>query len=250
MDSTLEILHSNNKHGSATNFKIVTNNKRLKWSPCCPSLMWSYLNTCSTQSKMRLGGAVVTCSSLRPGFDSDSRPQGGMSFTFHSQCLVVFPSGFSSTLRRARNCSDWKCLVRPTGLARTCSGWGKINGFTHQAIQWRGCHQPTMGRGIIIKQLCGREWGTITVEDTEFPVGGDANRWFWQIFLKPAWNCKNLDPEGASKILLCRYTTASCSNGGCGAIMPTSMHMKSKSTGIFKIFKSCLLLTDQQDQKS
>ena len=54
----------------------------------------------------------------------------GMSFTLHRQCLVVFPSGFSSTLRRARNCSVWNCLIRPTGLARTCSGWRKISGFT------------------------------------------------------------------------------------------------------------------------
>ena len=46
----------------------------------------------------------------------------GMSFTLHSQCLVVFPFGFSSTLRRAQNCSNWNCLIRPTGLARICSG--------------------------------------------------------------------------------------------------------------------------------
>ena len=50
-----------------------------------------------------------------------------MSFTLHSQCLVVFPSGFSSTLKRAWNYSDsnWNCLIRPIGLARTCSGWRK-----------------------------------------------------------------------------------------------------------------------------
>ena len=35
----------------------------------------------------------------------------GMSFTLHSQCLVVFPLGFSSTLRRARNCSNWNRLI-------------------------------------------------------------------------------------------------------------------------------------------
>ena len=36
------------------------------------------------------------------------------------------PSGFrlrvSYNLRRVQNCSDWNCLIRPTGLARTCSG--------------------------------------------------------------------------------------------------------------------------------
>ena len=41
-----------------------------------------------------------------------------VSFTLHSQCLVVFPSGFSSTLRRALNCSVWNRLIRPIGLAR------------------------------------------------------------------------------------------------------------------------------------
>ena len=41
-----------------------------------------------------------------------------------------FPLGFSSTFRRAWNCSDWNHLLRPTGLARDCSGWRKINGFT------------------------------------------------------------------------------------------------------------------------
>ena len=45
----------------------------------------------------------------------------GMSFTLYSQCLVVFPWGFSSTLRRAQNCSNWNHLIRLTGLARTCS---------------------------------------------------------------------------------------------------------------------------------
>ena len=34
-------------------------------------------------------------------------------FTLHSQCLVVFPLGFSSTLRRVRNCSNWNHLIRP-----------------------------------------------------------------------------------------------------------------------------------------
>ena len=53
----------------------------------------------------------------------------GMSFTLHSQCLLVFPSGFSSTLRRVQNCSVWNYLIRSTGLARTCSRWRKINGF-------------------------------------------------------------------------------------------------------------------------
>ena len=39
----------------------------------------------------------------------------GMSFTLHSQCMVVFPLGFSSTIRRARNCSDSDsdCLIKP-----------------------------------------------------------------------------------------------------------------------------------------
>ena len=46
-------------------------------------------------------------------------------FCLHSQCFVVFPLGFSSTFRRAWNCSYWNCLIRPTGLARTCSGWRK-----------------------------------------------------------------------------------------------------------------------------
>ena len=57
----------------------------------------------------------------------------GMSFTIQSQCLVVFPSGFSSTLRRAWNCSNWNRLTRPTGLARTCSRWCKTNGFTSRS---------------------------------------------------------------------------------------------------------------------
>ena len=54
----------------------------------------------------------------------------GMSFTLHSQCLVVFPLGFSSTLRRAGNCSNWNRLIRLTGLVRTCSWWCNFNGFT------------------------------------------------------------------------------------------------------------------------
>ena len=39
----------------------------------------------------------------------------GMSSTLHSQCLVVFPMGFSSTVRRVQNCSDsvWDCVIRP-----------------------------------------------------------------------------------------------------------------------------------------
>ena len=52
-----------------------------------------------------------------------------MSFTLHSQCLVLFPLGFSSTIRSARNSSNWNCLIRPTGLARTCCLWRKINPF-------------------------------------------------------------------------------------------------------------------------
>ena len=36
-----------------------------------------------------------------------------------------FPMGFSSTLRRAWNCTDWNRLIRPASLARTCSGWRK-----------------------------------------------------------------------------------------------------------------------------
>ena len=54
---------------------------------------------------------------LQPGFDSWAAC--GMSYTLRSQYLVVFPLGFSYTLRRARNCSNWNHIIRPTGLART-----------------------------------------------------------------------------------------------------------------------------------
>ena len=80
----------------------------------------------------RLGGAMVTRSPLtaKAWVWLWLWAACGMSFTLHSQCLMVFRSGFFSTLRRAQNCSDWNCLIRPTGLARTCPGWRKINGFT------------------------------------------------------------------------------------------------------------------------
>ena len=80
---------------------------------------------------LSLGGAVVTRSPLIATAWVQLQAACGMSFTLHSQCLVENPSGFSSTLRRAQNCSIWNLLIRPTGLARTCSGWRKINGFTY-----------------------------------------------------------------------------------------------------------------------
>ena len=53
------------------------------------------------------------------------------------------------------------------------------------------------------------------MEDPGFPRGGGANSpggganiRFCQIFPKTAWNWKNLDRGGASKILLCRSATA------------------------------------------
>ena len=60
---------------------------------------------------------VTLLSLLRPGFESYQLQHGfnaGMSFTIYSQCLVVFPQGFSSTVRRTRNHSDydWDCLIR------------------------------------------------------------------------------------------------------------------------------------------
>ena len=67
-------------------------------------------------------GAVVTCSPLTATAWVQLQAACGMSFTLHSQCLVVFPLGFFSTLRRAQNCSYWNHLIRPTGLARTFSG--------------------------------------------------------------------------------------------------------------------------------
>ena len=80
----------------------------------------------------RLVSAVVTHSSLTAtvGWTLSLGHIWGV-FHPHSQCLVVFPSGFSSTLRKAQNCSVWNRLIRPTGLARTSSGRRKINGFTH-----------------------------------------------------------------------------------------------------------------------
>ena len=96
---------------------------------------------------MRLGGTVVTCSLLTAtawvqvlaaawvwlcshvGVFHPSQPMPG-----------GFPLGFSSTLRRARNCSDWNHLIRSTGLARTCSGWRKINGFTFTCISTWFCY--------------------------------------------------------------------------------------------------------------
>ena len=47
-----------------------------------------------------------------------------------------FPLWIFSTLRRARNCYDWNCLIRLTGLTRTCSGWRKINGFSFYYTYW------------------------------------------------------------------------------------------------------------------
>ena len=79
---------------------------------------------------LRLGGTVVTCSPLTAMVRVQLWATCGMSFTLHSPYLVVFPSEFSSSLRRTQNCSTWNCLARLTGLARTCSGWRKINGFT------------------------------------------------------------------------------------------------------------------------
>ena len=76
-----------------------------------------------------------------------------MSFTLLSQCLVVFPLGFSSTLRRARNCSDWNCLIRLTGLARTCSGWRKISGFTFTYISTWFCYHWDISVNLWIAHL-------------------------------------------------------------------------------------------------
>ena len=78
------------------------------------------------------------------------------SFTIHSQCLVVFPSGFSSSLRRARNCSDRNCLIMPTGLARTCSGWCKINGFTFFSIHLLLVNRQILNNKKAGWQSCGR----------------------------------------------------------------------------------------------
>ena len=54
--------------------------------------------------------------------------------TLHSQCLVVFPSGFSSTVRWALKCSDsyWDRLIR------CCSGWHKtrVCVFTHVQLPY------------------------------------------------------------------------------------------------------------------
>ena len=68
---------------------------------------------------------MVTSHRYGPGFDSDSGPHVD---GFHpSQPMPGgFPLGVSSTLRRAQNCSIWNRLIKPTGLARTCSGWHKI----------------------------------------------------------------------------------------------------------------------------
>ena len=69
-----------------------------------------------------LGGAVVTRLPLTATAWVQLQAACGMSFTLYSQCLVVFPLGFSLTLRRAQNCSNWNRLIRLTCLARTCSG--------------------------------------------------------------------------------------------------------------------------------
>ena len=108
--------------------------------PCvCFDLVLYELSLCYSKRKWNvifkfwpftLGGAVVARSPLTAMAWVRLQLQAacGMSFTLHSQCLVVFPL-FSSTLRNARNCSDWNRLIRLTVLARTCSGWRKINGF-------------------------------------------------------------------------------------------------------------------------
>ena len=72
----------------------------------------------------RLGSTVVTCSPLTTTDQVLLSLWAAcrMSFTFHSQCLVVVPSGFSCTLRRSQNCSVWNHLIRPTGLARLVLG--------------------------------------------------------------------------------------------------------------------------------
>ena len=107
----------------------------------------------------------------------------GMSFTLHSQCLVVFPLGFSSTLRRALNCSIWNCLTRPTGLARTYSGWRKINVFTFLTFlsspcalnfMWRMSFSPEISSDRIYKiivydMLIGCKIQQITMVYTQTP---------------------------------------------------------------------------------
>ena len=60
-------------------------------------------------------GAMVTHSPLTATMGVPLCATHGMSFTLHNQCLMVFSWGFSSTVRRARNCSnsDWDYLKSP-----------------------------------------------------------------------------------------------------------------------------------------
>ena len=71
---------------------------------------------------LRLGGVVVTCAFLTirtwawilAVIPCQSYVTHGMSFTLHSNCLVVFPRGFSSTIGTTWNCSDCDkdCFIR------------------------------------------------------------------------------------------------------------------------------------------
>ena len=87
----------------------------------------------------------------------------GMSFTLHNQCLVVFSLEFSSTLRRAQNCSTWNHLIRPTGLGRTCHICLLCRIINRQECIPVGCVPPTS------VAISGCVWCTPSCPHTSHP---------------------------------------------------------------------------------
>ena len=111
----------------------------------------------------RLGGAMVTRSPLATTAGLRLWATCGMSFTLHSQCLVVFSLEFSSTLRRAQNCSTWNHLIRPTGLGRTCHICLLCRIINRQECIPVGCVPPTS------VAISGCVWCTPSCPHTSHP---------------------------------------------------------------------------------
>ena len=117
----------------------------------------------------------------------------GMSFTLHSQCLVVFLLGFSSTIRRALSCLRRLCFYRclsvhggvypsmPCSLAghmtsRGCLGFGL--GGCGQAKAWGVCPGPGLGD---VSQDALRQ--THTPQADSYCCGRYASYWNAFLFL-------------------------------------------------------------------
>ena len=108
---------------------------------CCKCIATFRFTTldqlCETRKSSYLVGTVVTlntcaCHHCDPGSSSGMTVVTAwvqllvvceMSFTLHSQRLVVLPQGFSSTLRNVPNCKViciLTCLIRPQRLGQLC----------------------------------------------------------------------------------------------------------------------------------